>query len=51
MNSVMQIGDNIAFINKGEIWWKGNNEELIISKNKELNNFVFASKLFKRLKQ
>lgn len=50
MNSVMQIGDNIAFIYKGEIWWTGNKEELINSTNKELNDFVFASKLFKRLK-
>ena len=51
MNSVMQIGDNISFIHKGEMWWKGNKEELIISNNEELTNFVFASKLFKRLKK
>ena len=51
MNSVMQIGDNIAFINDGRIWWTGNKDELINSDNKELNEFVFASKLFKRLKR
>ena len=51
MNSVMQIGDNIAFINDGRIWWAGNKEELFNSDNNELNNFVFASKLFKRLKK
>ena len=51
MNSVMQIGENIAFIYNGIIWWEGNKEELIHSNNKELNNFVFASKLFKRLKK
>ena len=51
MNSVMQIGDNIAFIHKGKIWWEGNKEELINSNNKELNEFVFASDLFKRLKK
>jgi phospholipid/cholesterol/gamma-HCH transport system ATP-binding protein len=51
MNSVMQIGDNIAFIHNGEIWWEGNKEELIHSENKELHEFVFASKLFKRLKR
>ena len=50
MNSVMQIGDNIAFIHNGLIWWSGNKEELIQSKNKELNDFVFASNLFKRIK-
>jgi phospholipid/cholesterol/gamma-HCH transport system ATP-binding protein len=51
MNSVMEIGENIAFINHGEIWWNGNKNELLNSDNKELNNFVFASELFKRLKQ
>jgi phospholipid/cholesterol/gamma-HCH transport system ATP-binding protein len=51
MNSVMQIGENIAFINHGEIWWKGDKEELINSNNKELNDFVFASELFKRIKK
>jgi phospholipid/cholesterol/gamma-HCH transport system ATP-binding protein len=51
MNSVMEIGENIAFINYGEIWWTGNKDELLNSDNKELNNFVFASELFKRLKQ
>ena len=50
MNSVMQIGENIAFIHKGEIWWKGNKEEIIQSNNKNLNDFVFASELFRRLK-
>ena len=51
MNSVIQIGDNIAFIHNGEIWWEGNKEELINSENAELHEFVFASKLFKRLKR
>ena len=51
MNSVIEIGENIAFINKGDIWWKGNKDELLNSNNKELNDFVFASELFKRLKK
>ncbi|MDP7430224.1 MAG: ATP-binding cassette domain-containing protein [Flavobacteriales bacterium] len=51
MNSVMEIGDKIAFIHQGKIWWTGNKENLITSENQELNDFVFASKLFKRLRQ
>ena len=50
MNSVIQIGDNISFIHKGEMWWQGNKDDLMISENRELTDFVFASKLFKRLK-
>jgi len=51
MNSVMEIGQNIAYINNGVISWSGNKEELLESDNEQLNNFVFASKLFKRLKK
>ena len=50
MNSVIQIGTNILFIHKGKILWKGNKNDLTKSKNNELNNFVFASKLFKTLR-
>jgi len=51
MNSVMEIGQNIAYINNGIISWSGNKEELLESDNEQLNNFVFASQLFKRLKK
>ena len=50
MNSVIQIGSNILFIHKGKILWKGNKNDLTKSKNNELNNIVFASKLFKTLR-
>jgi phospholipid/cholesterol/gamma-HCH transport system ATP-binding protein len=50
MNSVMEIGDSIAYINNGQISWTGNKDELLQSNNEQLNNFVFASELFKRLK-
>jgi phospholipid/cholesterol/gamma-HCH transport system ATP-binding protein len=51
MNSVMEIGEVIAYINNGEICWSGSKEELINNSNTQLNDFVFASKLFKRLKK
>ena len=51
MNSVMEIGQKIAYINNGIISWSGNKEELFESDNKQLNSFVFASELFKRLKK
>tara|TARA_B100000161_G_scaffold196169_1_gene142681 strand:+ start:435 stop:1193 length:759 start_codon:yes stop_codon:yes gene_type:complete len=50
MNSVIQIGSNILFIHEGKILWRGNKNDLTKSKNNELNNFVFASKLFKTLR-
>jgi phospholipid/cholesterol/gamma-HCH transport system ATP-binding protein len=50
MNSVMEIGDTIIFIYDGNKWWEGEKEDVFRSENKELNDFVFASNLYKRIK-
>jgi len=50
MNSVLQIGENVAFIHNGELWWKGNRHEVLETENNELNEFVFATELTRRLK-
>ena len=51
MNSVMEIGDNIAFISEGELAWSGDKKSIMSSDCQVLNDFVFASQLFKKLKQ
>jgi len=50
MNSVIKIGDTISFIYSGELWWEGDKEHIMDTDNKELNDFVFATELTKRLK-
>ncbi len=50
MNSVMEIGDKVCFIHQGKLWWEGTREGVLNSDNEELNNFVFASQLTKRLR-
>lgn len=50
MNSVLEIGEKIVFIYKGKKWWEGTNAEILNSDNPELNNFVFASNMAKRVK-
>ncbi len=50
MNSVAEMGDNIIFIHEGRKWWTGSGEEIFTSKNQELNDFVFASELMRRIK-
>ena len=50
MNSVMEIGDKIIYILNGQKWWEGNREEILKSDNKELNDFVFATKLIRAIK-
>lgn len=51
MNSVMEIGDNILFIHKGEKGWEGNKSEIFTSNNQNLDDLVFASELFKKVKE
>ncbi len=50
MNSVIEIGDNIMFIYKGEKWWEGSKEEILKTENKEVCDFVYATKFMKDLK-
>ena len=47
MNSVMGIGENIVFIKEGRADWIGNSKELFHCDNKALNDFVFATQLFR----
>jgi len=47
MNSVIGIGDHIIFLNEGKKWWEGTNHEIAHTDNKELNEFVFASKFMR----
>jgi len=51
MNSVMEIGDKVIFIYKGNKWWEGNKSQILNTDNKELNDFIFASELTKIIKQ
>lgn len=50
MNSVLGIGENIVFINKGRCDWIGNDKSIFKSTSESLNHFVFASKLFQEVK-
>lgn len=51
MNSVINIGDNVIFINEGIKEWEGSKTEVMDADNEKLNDFVFASDLFKKIKE
>jgi phospholipid/cholesterol/gamma-HCH transport system ATP-binding protein len=51
MNSVLMIGENIAFIHKGQIWWSGNRHQILHTTNQALNDFIFATELTRRIKK
>lgn len=50
MNSVLGIGENIIFVNKGHNGWTGTKDDIFDSDCKALNDFVFATDLFQRVK-
>ncbi len=51
MNSVINIGDKVIFINEGVKEWEGSKSEVMDAENEKLNDFVFASDLFKKIKE
>lgn len=51
MNSVMEVGDHIIFINQGRKWWEGTNKEIIKTDNEEVVSFVYASSFMKTLRE
>ena len=49
MNSVMEIGENICLLDKGKLAWQGSKDEVLISKNEVLHDFIFASPFLQKL--
>jgi len=50
MNSVMEIGEKIVFLQNGIKAWEGNNKEIFITENEAVTNFVYSSDLFKKVR-
>lgn len=51
MNSVLEIGDHIVFINQGKNWWQGDNNQIMRTDNKEVVEFVYASGFMRNLRE
>ena len=50
MNSIMEIGDHIVFLKNGKMEWEGSRHEIFSAESEPLNDFVFASQLYKKVK-
>ncbi|WP_286375333.1 ABC transporter ATP-binding protein [Xylanibacter rodentium] len=50
MNSVLGIGENIVFLNKGHKEWVGDMTQIYRSDNQALTDFVFATDLFRQVR-
>jgi len=51
MNSVMEIGDYIIYMYKGQKLWEGDKNEILDATVPELHNFIYANKLVRALKE
>ena len=51
MNSVMEIGENILFLKNGVKAWQGTKEEIFITDNEAVVEFVYSSNLFKKVRE
>lgn len=51
MNSVMEIGEKIVFLENGKKNWEGTNKEIFNTKNKSITDFIYSSELLKKVKK
>ncbi|MBV8254239.1 MAG: ATP-binding cassette domain-containing protein [Chitinophaga sp.] len=51
MNTVMESGDNIVYMYKGQKQWEGTNKDIVFSKDQLLNDFIFASEFLREAKE
>ena len=51
MNSVMEMGENICFIEDGLLAWSGSNKDVLDSNSEALQSFIFASPFLQRLRE
>jgi phospholipid/cholesterol/gamma-HCH transport system ATP-binding protein len=49
MNSILEIGDKIGFIYKGEMIWQGDRHTILKTECKELRDFVCANTLARNI--
>jgi phospholipid/cholesterol/gamma-HCH transport system ATP-binding protein len=50
MNSVLGIGEYIMFLHKGHKLWEGNNQNILDTDVPELQEFLYANQLIRRMK-
>ncbi len=51
MNSVMEIGEKIIFLEHGLKAWEGSNKTIFKTDNEAVTNFVYSSELMKKVRQ
>jgi phospholipid/cholesterol/gamma-HCH transport system ATP-binding protein len=50
MNSLLEIGENIAFLKDGVLAWKGDKTQIFKTEDETVTDFVYSSDLFKKVR-
>ena len=51
MNSVMEIGEKVLYLENGRKGWEGTNKEVFKTENENVGNFIYSSDLFKKVRK
>ena len=51
MNSVMEIGEKVLFLENGYKGWEGSNLEVFKTENEAVGNFIYSSNLFQKVRE
>ena len=51
MNSVMEIGEKIVFLEHGIKQWEGTNQEVFKTDNEAVTKFIYSSEMFKKIRK
>lgn len=51
MNSVMEIGEKIVLLKGGKLVWEGNRDQVFLTDNQDVIDFVYSSDLFKKIRE
>ena len=51
MNSVIEIGEKVLFLEDGRKGWEGSNREVFKTENESVGNFIYSSDLFKKVRK
>lgn len=51
MNSVMEIGEKIVLLKDGKLVWQGTKDEVFLTDNQDVVDFVYSSDLFKKIRE
>jgi len=50
LNSVITIGETISFIKDGYLEWNGSKDEVLVSNNEQLNDFIYAQPITQKIR-